>query len=64
MVCGGGTSGWSGRLTGMLQEGFAGLLLGALYLISGRTLTVPIAAHGASNTLAFILIYFNRYPGV
>jgi len=48
----------------MLQEGFAGLLLGALYLISGRTLTVPIVAHGASNTLAFILIYFNRYPGV
>jgi membrane protease YdiL (CAAX protease family) len=51
-------------ITGMLQEGFAGLLLGLLYLASGRTLTVPIVAHGASNTLAFVLIYFNRYPGV
>ena len=51
-------------LTGMLQESFAGLLLGALYLWSGRNLTVPIVAHGVSNTLAFILIYFDRYPGV
>lgn len=51
-------------LTGMLQEGFAGFLLGALYLGSGRNLTVPIVAHGVSNTLAFVLIYFDRYPGV
>ncbi len=51
-------------LTGMLQEGFAGLLLGLLYLGSGRNLTVPIVAHGVSNTVAFILIYFDRYPGV
>jgi len=56
--------GESQGITGMLQEGFAGLLLGALYLAAGRTLTIPITAHGASNTLAFILIYFNRYPGV
>lgn len=51
-------------VTGMLQEGFAGLLLGLLYLGNGRNLTVPIVAHGVSNTVAFVLIYFDRYPGV
>ncbi|HEY3174925.1 MAG TPA: CPBP family intramembrane glutamic endopeptidase [Candidatus Polarisedimenticolia bacterium] len=59
--------GWSHQsqgLTGMLQEGFAGLLLGALYLGCGRTLTVPIVAHGAANTLAFVLIFLDLYPGV
>lgn len=51
-------------LTGMLQEGFAGFLLGLLYLGCGRNLTIPIVAHGVANTLAFVLIFFDRYPGV
>ena len=51
-------------LTGALQEGFAGLLLGLLFLASGRTLTIPIIAHGVANTVAFVLIYFGKYPGV
>lgn len=51
-------------LTGMLQEGFAGFLLGLLYLGAGRTLPIPIVAHGVANTVAFILIFFDRYPGV
>lgn len=51
-------------LTGMVQEAFAGFLLGVLYLWSGRNLTVPIVAHGVANTLAFVLIYFGRYPGI
>jgi membrane protease YdiL (CAAX protease family) len=51
-------------ITGMVQETFAGLLLGLLYLGSGRNLTLPMVAHGVSNTLAFVLIYFDRYPGV
>jgi hypothetical protein len=51
-------------ITGLLQEGFAGLLLGLLYLACDRRLTVPIVAHGMSNTLAFVLIYFNRYYGL
>jgi hypothetical protein len=50
-------------LTGMLQESFAGAALGALYLASGRRLALPIVAHTASNTLAFVLIYLGRYPG-
>jgi membrane protease YdiL (CAAX protease family) len=51
-------------VTGALQEGFSGLLLGLLFLANGRTLTVPIVAHGVSNTLAFALIYLGKYPGV
>jgi len=51
-------------ITGMTQETLAGLMLGILYLASGRNLTIPIVAHGISNTVAFVLIYFDRYPGV
>jgi len=49
---------------GMLLEGVNGLLLGLLYLASGRYLVVPIVAHGVANTLAFVLIYLGRYPGL
>jgi membrane protease YdiL (CAAX protease family) len=51
-------------VTGMVQEGFAGLLLGLLYLGCGRNLAVPSIAHAVANTLAFALIYLDRYPGV
>ena len=56
--------GESQGLGGVLQEGFAGLMLGSMYVASGCRLAVPIIAHGASNTLALVLIYFNRYPGL
>lgn len=49
---------------GWIQEGLSGLLLGMLFLATGSNLTVPIVAHGVSNTLAFVLIYFDRYPGM
>ncbi len=52
-----GVSGW-------IQEGLSGFLLGVLFLCSGRNLTAPIVAHGVSNTLAFVLIYLGRYPGM
>jgi membrane protease YdiL (CAAX protease family) len=52
------------QVTGMLQESLAGLLLGLLYLGCGRRLFVPCIAHAAANTLAFALIYLDRYPGV
>ena len=51
-------------LTGIAQETLSGFLLGALYLGCGRNLVMPIIAHGVSNTLAFVLIFFDRYPGV
>jgi membrane protease YdiL (CAAX protease family) len=52
-----GVSGW-------IQEGLSGLLLGVLFLLARRNLVVPIVAHGVSNTVAFVLIYLGRYPGV
>lgn len=52
-----GVSGW-------VQEGLSGFLLGTLFLLAGRNLVVPIVAHGVSNTLAFVLIYLGRYPGL
>jgi membrane protease YdiL (CAAX protease family) len=51
-------------ITGIVQEGFAGFLLGIIFLLSGRNLAIPIVAHGVANTIAFVLIYFDRYPGV
>jgi hypothetical protein len=52
-----GVSGW-------IQEGLSGFILGILFLCSKQNLVVPIVAHGVSNTLAFVLIYFGRYPGL
>jgi hypothetical protein len=52
-----GVSGW-------IQEGLSGLWLGILFLATKRSLAVPIVAHGVSNTLAFVLIYLGRYPGL
>ena len=51
-------------VTGIVQESLSGFWLGVLFLLSRRNLTIPIVAHGVSNTLAFVLIYFNRYPGL
>lgn len=51
-------------LSGWVQEALSGFLLGVLFFVAGRNLTVPIVAHGVSNTVAFILIYLGRYPGL
>lgn len=51
-------------LTGVIQESLSGFWLGVMFLLSGRDLTLPIVAHGVSNTLAFVLIYYDRYPGI
>jgi len=77
---GGGRAAWIGSLllasaffgwghteqgiSGWVQEGLSGLLLGILFLVAGRNLTLPIIAHGVSNSVAFILIYCGRYPGL
>ena len=79
-LLGGSTSAWAASLllvsgmfgwvhseqgvSGAVQESLSGLLLGALFLATGRNLTVPIVAHGVSNTVAFVLIYLGRYPGL
>jgi membrane protease YdiL (CAAX protease family) len=56
--------GESQGLGGVLEEGFAGFVLGLMYLGSRRRLALPIIAHGASNTLALVMIFYNRYPGL
>lgn len=78
-ACGGGRAGWTVALlavsalfgglhaeqnvAGAAQEALSGLLLGLLFLATGRNLTVPITAHGVSNSLAFVLLYLGRYTG-
>ncbi len=50
--------------TGMAENVWNGLWLGALYLACGRNLAVPIIAHATTDTLDFILIYLGKYPGM
>lgn len=51
-------------ITGVLNEGLAGLLLGVLYLRTGRNLAVPIIAHGITDSIDFLLIFLGKYPGM
>lgn len=51
-------------LTGMIDEGLMGLLLGILYLRTGRNLAVPIVAHGIQDTIDMILLCCGMYPGL
>jgi len=44
-------------LTGMLDTGLHGLLLGVLYLASGRNLWVCVIAHGVTDTIALTLAF-------
>src|SRR5262249_2934020 len=50
--------------TGIIEEGIAGAALGAMYLLTGRNLWIPIIAHGACDTIDAILIYLGKYPGM
>jgi membrane protease YdiL (CAAX protease family) len=50
--------------TGITENFLDGMILGALYLACGRRLAVPIVAHGITDTLDFLLIFFHRYPGM
>lgn len=49
-------------ITGWIQEGISGLILGIIFIKSNKNLTIPIITHGVSNTLAIILIYYGNYP--
>ena len=51
-------------VTGIVETTLAGILLGALYLATGRNLVAPIAAHFVSNCIDFTVIYLGRDPGV
>jgi membrane protease YdiL (CAAX protease family) len=51
-------------MTGVIDEGLMGLLLGLMYLGTGRNLSVPIVAHGVQDSIDFILIFLGKYPGM
>jgi uncharacterized protein len=50
--------------TGMLENVWNGLLLGALYLACGRNLAIPIIAHATTDTMDLVLMYLGKYPGM
>ena len=49
---------------GVLQAAVQGVLLGLLYLFTGRNLIAPVAAHFSANTCDFVLIYLGRHLGL
>jgi uncharacterized protein len=51
-------------VTGIIEEGIAGVLLGVMYLSAGRNLAVPIVAHGVQDTIDMVLIFFGKFPGM
>lgn len=51
-------------ITGIIDEGLMGFLLGIIYLRTGRNLSVPIIAHGLTDTIDFILMFLGKYPGM
>jgi membrane protease YdiL (CAAX protease family) len=51
-------------ITGVVDEGLMGLLLGIIYLRTGRNLAVPIVAHGVQDSVDFVLIFLGKYPGM
>ena len=51
-------------ITGLIDEGLMGVLLGVMYLGAGCNLFVPIVAHGVADTVDLLLIFFGKYPGM
>lgn len=50
--------------SGIVQATVQGVLLGLLYLATGRNLLAPIAAHFTANNCDFIAIYLGLHPGI
>ena len=51
-------------LTGIIEEGSDGLILGAMYLACRCNLAVPIVAHGVCDTVDITLLFLGKYPGL
>ena len=58
-----GFSHYQQGLTGIIEEGSDGLILGLLYLGCRRNLAVPIVAHGVCDTIDIVLLFLGKYPG-
>ena len=50
--------------SGIVQAAVQGVLLGLLYLATGRNLLAPIAAHFTANNCDFVTIYLGLHPGI
>ncbi|MCM3872387.1 MAG: CPBP family intramembrane metalloprotease [Pyrinomonadaceae bacterium] len=50
--------------SGIIAITLTGLMLGGLYLATGRNLWVPIIVHGVNDTVGFVLIFLGKYPGL
>ncbi len=44
-------------IAGVVDTALAGLVLGGLYLLTGRNLWLPILTHGIIDTVGFLIIY-------
>ena len=58
-----GLAHWYQGWTGVIDEGLMGVLLGILYLGTGRNLAVPIVAHGVQDSNPLILIFLGEVSG-
>jgi membrane protease YdiL (CAAX protease family) len=50
--------------SGMIATGLTGLVLGCVYVMTGRNLWACILAHGVMDTTGFVMIYLGVYPGL
>ena len=51
-------------LTGTIEEGSDGLILGLIYLACRRNLAIPIVAHGVCDSIDIVLLFLGKYPGL
>lgn len=51
-------------LTGIVEEGSDGLILGLMYLAYRRNLAIPIVTHGVCDTIDIALLFLGKYPGL
>ena len=51
-------------ITGIMDEGLMGVVLGLFYLGTGCNLSVPIVAHGIADTVDLLLILSASTPGM
>jgi membrane protease YdiL (CAAX protease family) len=49
-------------VTGIIDEGLMGVLLGAIYLAAKGDLFIPIFAHGFQDTVDLGLLFLGKYP--
>ncbi|NIX58114.1 MAG: CPBP family intramembrane metalloprotease [candidate division Zixibacteria bacterium] len=51
-------------ISGMIVVFIYAVVVGSLYLLSGRNMWLPIIFHGASDTIGITFLYLGLYPGL